>query len=281
MGIKLLAFDLDGTAIVDHWVLPEENRRALLAAAERGVLLVPATGRMRGFLPKDVLDLPLRYAITSNGGAVYDLSTGRALFEELIPNPLARQVHRVLSNYDIYIEYYAGGRAITRRDLRDRALSGMLPERKRWLVAGKDYLYTEDIGKMLEDTGLCPEKINLPYLEPGLHGEIWRRLEALGGLRLTSSIPDNIEINAKKAHKGAALLALAERLGLEREEVFAIGDNGNDVTMLEAAGTSAAVADGAAEALSAARYVTGRHDGGGLAQAVEDYILSGSVREAR
>lgn len=273
MGIKLLAFDLDGTSIVDHWVLPEENRRALLAAAKRGVLLVPATGRMRGFLPKDVLDLPVGYAITSNGGAVYDLSTDRALFEELIPNPLARQVHQALSGYDIYMEYYTGGRAVTRRDLRDRALSGMLPEQKRWLVAGKDYIYTEDIAAMLEDTGLCPEKINLPYLEPGLYREIWRRLEALGGLRLTSSIPDNIEINAQNAHKGAALLALAERLGLEREELFAIGDNGNDITMLEAAGSSAAVADGTPEALSAARYVTGKHSGGGLAQAVERYIL--------
>lgn len=273
MGTRLLAFDLDGTTIVDHWVLPEENRRALLAAAEQGVELVPATGRMRSFLPKDILALPVRYAITSNGGAVYDLSTGRAIFEELIPNSLARSVYGVLSSYDIYMEYYTGGRAVTQKALRDRALSGMLPKSKHWLVAEKDYIYTEDIGAMLESTGLCPEKVNLPYMDPGLHGEIWRRLEALGGLRLTSSIPDNIEVNAQKAHKGAALLALAERLGFSREELFAIGDNGNDLSMLEAAGASAAVENGAPEALAAARYVVGRHDAGGVAQAVERYIL--------
>lgn len=274
MGTKLLAFDLDGTTIVDHWVLPEENRRALLAAAEQGVLLVPATGRMRSFLPRDILNLPVRYAITSNGGAVYDLSTGQVILEELIPNPLAQRIYRVLSSYDIYMEYYTGGRAITQKALRDRALSGMLPKRKHWLVEQKDYIYTEDIGAMLESTGLCPEKVNLPYMEPGQHEEIWRRLEALGGLRLTSSIPDNIEINAQKAHKGAALLALAHRLGLRREELFAIGDNGNDVSMLEAAGGSAAMADGAAEALAAAKYVAGCHDEGGVAQAVERYVLS-------
>lgn len=273
MGIKLLAFDLDGTTIVEHWRLPEENRRALLAAAEQGVLLVPATGRMRSFLPKEILALPVRYAITSNGGAVYDLSTGQVLFEELIPNALARQVHRVLSDYDIYMEYYTRGRAVTQKPLRDRALSGMLPESKHWLVEQKDYIYTEDIGELLAASGLCPEKINLPCLDAEQQREIRLRLEALGGLGLTSSIPDNMEINARKAHKGGALLALADRLGLEREELFSVGDNGNDVTMLEAAGGSAAVANGTAEARAAARYQTGAHNEGGLAQAVERYVL--------
>ncbi len=273
MAIQLLAFDLDGTTLVNHWELPEENRRALLAAAEQGVILVPATGRMLSFLPEAIRALPVRYAITSNGGAVYDWTTGTPVVENPIPNQKAQAIQDILDEYDIYIEYYTQGRAITRRDLRDRALAGMVPERKHWLIREKDYLFTEDFGIMLQETGLCPEKINLPYMEPAQRQEIWRRLEDLGGLRPTSSIPDNLEINSWQAHKGQALLDLAERLGIPPGDLMALGDNGNDVTMLQAAGCSVAVADGSPEALAAAKHTTAAHDQNGLALAVRRFIL--------
>ena len=126
---------------------------------------------------------------------------------------------------------------------------------------------------MLEETGLRPEKINLPYLKDHQKRELWARLDALGGLRLTSSISDNLEINSAQAHKGGALLALAQQLGLKPDELMAIGDNGNDVTMLEAAGCSVAVADGSAEARAAAKFGTAPHDQNGLAQAVRRFAL--------
>lgn len=274
MKIKLLAFDLDGTTLVKHSLLPEANRRALLAAAEKGVLLVPATGRMLGFLPENIRELPVRYAITSNGGAVYDLATGEPLVENLIPNEKARAVQAILENYDIYIEYYTHGEAITRRDMPKLARTHFgLPESKWGFVDGKNYTLTDSLGGMLRESGLCPEKINLPFLEAGQRREIWEKLEALGGLRLTSSIPDNMEVNAEAAHKGGALLALAEKLGFGREEIMALGDNGNDVTMLRAAGCSVAMGDSSPEALGAARYTTAPHDQEGLAMAVRRFVL--------
>lgn len=274
MGIKLLAFDLDGTTIVRHRELPEENRRALVLAAEKGVMLVPATGRMLDFLPPSISALPIRYAITVNGGSVYRVSDREPVIQNLIPNHKARQVQEILDGYDIYIEYYTNGKAITREDMPSRARTHYaLPESKWGFVDGKDYTLAPDLSDMLK-TGLCPEKINLPYLKGGLREELWAKLEALGGLWLTSSISDNIEINNESAHKGGALLALAEMLGFRRDELMALGDNGNDVTMLEAAGCSAAMADGSPEALAAAKYITAPHDQGGLAQAVERFILN-------
>lgn len=269
MSIKLIAFDLDGTAIVKHRYLPDENREALLEAHRRGAMLVPATGRMRDFLPEDVLALPVEYAVTCNGGAVYDLGTGRAVVENLIPNRTALEVQRVLSGYDIYQEYYSGGRAVTRRDMPGRAAEGFgMPESKLHFVNGKDYRFTDDFEAMLRETGMCPEKINLPYLPEGMYREVWERLSAIEGLRLTSSIPDNIEVNSVEAHKGGALLELCGMLGVSMDEVLALGDNGNDVTMLEAAGISAAMGDGSKEAKAAATFVTAAHDEGGLARAI-------------
>lgn len=273
--IRLLAFDLDGTTITEHKYLSPENREALVRAGEKGVILVPATGRMKSFLPAEIVRLPgVRYVITSNGAAAYDLKEDRPVYQRLIPNEKARQVQKILDEYDIYVEYYRDGGAITKTGYPELAKTHFeLPKSKWHFVEGKQYSLIEDFGQMLEETGLCPEKINLPYLKGGLRDELWERLEKLGGLRLTSSIPDNIEINDGGAHKGAAVLALAQRLGIGRDEIMAAGDNGNDITMLEAAGCSVAVKDGSPEALAAAGYITAPHDENGLARAIEKFIL--------
>ena len=274
--IKLLAFDLDGTTITQHKYLSRENREALVRAQERGVLLVPATGRMKDFVPEEILSLPgVRYVITANGAAVYDMVEDKPVYQRLIPNETARRVQALLDGWDTYIEYYSEGRAITKKGYPELARTHFaLPPPKWHFVEDKDYWLIDDFGAMLRETGLRPEKINLPYVAPEeAHKTLWEQLEAIGGLRLTSSIPDNIEINAGDAEKGGALLALAQMLGLSREQVMAAGDNGNDVTMLQAAGLSVAVADGSPEARAAAGYVTGPHDQNGLAQAVEKFLL--------
>ena len=103
--------------------------------------------------------------------------------------------------------------------------------------------------------------------------EVWQRVESLGGLVLTSSLPDNIEVNALGADKGHALEALAQRLGIPREKVMALGDNGNDVTMLEYAGVSVCMGDGSDSAKAAAKYLTAPHTEDGLAKAIRKFAL--------
>lgn len=275
MAVKLLAFDLDGTTITEHKYLSRENREALIKAGKQGVVLVPATGRMKAFLPSAVTELPgVRYAITCNGASVYDLQLDTPVYQKLIPNEKAKQVQKVLEDYDIYVEYYSHGEATTRQGYPELSKTHFgFPPSKWHFVDGKKYSLCGDFLKMLEDTGMCPEKINLPYLKESVRQELWGRLAALGGLKLTSSIPDNIEINDAKADKGGGVQALARRLKIGREEIMAIGDNGNDITMLKCAGYSVAVADGSQEALAAARYVTAApHWQNALAEAIGRFL---------
>lgn len=276
MDVRLIAFDLDGTTLVRHQFISEANQRALREAARRGMVLVPASGRMKDFLPQEITSLPgVRYAITANGAGVYDLKTGQAVWQCLIPNEKARQVQALLSEYDIFVEYYDGGRAITRRGDPERAVAHFgIPESKLHFLT-KDYRLEEELGEALEATGLQPEKINLPYIpSEAMRQELWQRLEGLGGLAVTSSIPDNLEINAAGADKGAALQALAGRLGIPQAGVMALGDNGNDVTMLRYAGVSVCMGDGSEEAKAAAKYLTGPHTEDGLARAIERFAFA-------
>ena len=102
----------------------------------------------------------------------------------LIPNEKARQVQALLSEYDIFVEYYDGGRAITRRGDPERAVAHFgIPESKLHFLT-KDYRLEEELGEALGATGLQPEKINLPYIpSEAMRQELWQRLEGLGGWR--------------------------------------------------------------------------------------------------
>ena len=75
--IRLIALDLDGTLLDDQKRLPENNIEALAECARRGIQVVPTTGRPADGIPKELRSIPgVRYAITTNGGAVADLKSG-------------------------------------------------------------------------------------------------------------------------------------------------------------------------------------------------------------
>ena len=80
MDIKLIAFDLDGTFLTHKKEIPKENLEAITKAAEKGAIIVPASGRFYSGMPKELRELPfIRYAITINGAEVWDLKENKLL----------------------------------------------------------------------------------------------------------------------------------------------------------------------------------------------------------
>lgn len=271
---RLFAFDLDGTMLQKGNRLTPVSESALQKANEAGILTVPATGRLRDFLPPCLTALPfIRYAITSNGAAVYDLKTGELLSSYLIPCETACRVLEILSEYSIYMEFYADGRAVTKAGEPEIAMEKYgLPEEKR-LFLQKNYLLVPDLVTYLKETGTCPEKINLPYLSPEIRKALVSRLLQMEEISLTSSIPDNLEINAAQCSKGGGLAGLCKALNIAPEETAAIGDNGNDVEMLKFAGFPIAMGNGTEEVKKIARAVAPSCEEDGAARAILDWIL--------
>ncbi len=271
---KLFAFDLDGTMLGKDGSLSPKGEKALTAAAAQGVELVPTTGRILGFLPESLTRLPfIRYVVTSNGAAVYDLSSEKRLYSCLLSWQLAVEVLDILREYPIFVEIYAQGRPVLRRGDLVRAWEEYgFPERKRMYLK-KDYLQVQSLRQYIKETQISPEKINLPYLPEKLRGEIKERLSQNKNVKLVSSIFDNLEINAAGCHKGAALAALGEILNISRENTAAIGDNGNDREMLEYAGLSIAMGNATEEIKKIAKATTASCEEDGAALAIENYIL--------
>ena len=92
-------------------------------------------------------------------------------------------------------------------------------------------------------------------------------------LEIASSIERNLELSAPGVTKGRGLMALAEHLGLTPDQVMAVGDSGNDLTMVQLAGLGVAMGNATREVLAAADAVTADNDHDGVAEAIEKYVL--------
>ena len=110
MTIKLIALDLDGTTLNKDNKLSEGNRRALQAAADKGVNIVIATGRPFCALPQEILDFePVRYVLTSNGARITDLHEGTAFYENCIAPHAVEAAVEMLRPLDYVLETFVDG----------------------------------------------------------------------------------------------------------------------------------------------------------------------------
>lgn len=119
----------------------------------------------------------------------------------------------------------------------------------------------------------CAEKINVFLADLSDKESLREELSSVEGLAISSSMYNNLEINAEAATKGNALLWLADHLGIPREETMAFGDGENDISMLKAAGTGVAMGNASDHVKAAADEVTLTNEQDGVAAAIQTWIL--------
>ena len=255
--LKLIAFDLDGTFLDDRKNIPEENLLALEAAAERGIVVVPATGRIYSALPQPLRELPfIRYYILINGAKVYDAKEDKVLFSAELPNALALALFAHAESIGCLYDCYLRDKGLMSRGLYD-ALDDLV-ENKIYLEYMKSIRTpVEDLKTLIREDGSHVQKVQYFFKDME---ERKRQLETLAdrfpGTKVTTSVPMNIEINAADASKGPALRALCKHLGFTADNAAAFGDNTNDLSMIQAAGRSVAMKNSDDVLLAAAKHVT-------------------------
>ena len=227
--IKIIALDMDGTLLDSQKNVSERNRRALTACAEKGIWVVPATGRAGHGIAPEIKALPgVRYAIATNGGVVTDLLEGRNLKTCAISNEQTLSILRRLDEYPAMYDPYIEGWAITQPEFIEHLdRYGLSPVMQRMVHATRRTV--PNIIRYVEESKKEAEKINVFFGDMEEREKLRRELEQIDGLFISSSLYNNLEINRKEATKGNAILWLAGYLGIPRESVMAFGDGGNDV----------------------------------------------------
>ena len=135
------------------------------------------------------------------------------------------------------------------------------------------YIPVDGMAEFLESSDQTVQKLMLFYADLDARKEMLERITAdLADMSVSTSVSNNIEINAKEANKGAALKFLCEYLQIDREESAAFGDGSNDITMIRQAGTGIAMENGCPEVLEAAQQVVKSNEQDVVERWIEEYI---------
>ena len=237
---KIIACDLDETLLTSkERKISAKNLEAIHKAREIGVKFVPATGRgyrsIQGTLTElGLVDLSDEYVISFNGGAITENKNNKLLHFDGITYDLAQQLFNRGLNYDVCIHVYTKDVVYVYRfnENEQQYLAGRM-EVEEFFTPNIDFLKGQNIVKALY------VNTNQDYLHKIAH-----ELEDItGDCDVSYSSNRYLEFNHKGVNKGQGLLKLAERLDVKPEETIAIGDNFNDLSMIEAAGLGVGVAN--------------------------------------
>ena len=271
----IIALDLDGTLLNSKKELSEGNLAALKKAADAGWEIVPTTGRFYGGMPDFIRGLPfVHYAITINGAYVEDLLEGNEIYTAEMPYKQAIDIMKYLDKLPVIYDCYMDNDAFMTEALKAKVDEIVENPRIRKMFYDLRKPVPE-LKEFLENCGQDVQKIQFFTKDADLRLHLLEELpKVFENIAVSSSSPQNIEINQAKATKGLALIALAEYLGLDRSKTIAMGDGLNDISMLEEAGIGIAMANGCDEALDAADWVTSHCDEDGVAKAIEKYCFN-------
>ena len=274
MSIKLIAFDLDGTFLDPKKNIHPDNIRALKAAAEKGAVIVPATGRIVGGVPQQIRELPfVRYYVTVNGAFVYDAQEDKAVARAEIPLEDALRLLRYEDSLGISYDCYQDGWGYMSAGMYDRAGEFVADTGILKLVLTLRTKVPE-LKEYLRQKGESVQKLQLYFTDMQERARQFEALpEQFPGMAFTTSVPFNIEVNSSAATKGQGLAALCKLLGIKAEEVLAFGDDLNDADMIRFAGVGVAMENAIEELRAAADWVTASNSEAGVARGIERFVL--------
>ena len=275
MAIKLIALDLDGTTLNKEGKLSEGNRRALQAAADKGVNIVVATGRPFCALPQEILDFePVRYVLTSNGARIVDLHENKTFYENCLQPHSVEAAVKLLEPLDYVLETFVEGIAyIEGWYYKQVAYTGKSFRNVEYILKTRKPM--DDFYRFMLDNSSKIENINVNFSDEAQSGKpaMKIKLEELPDVTITSSFDHNLEIGGMTTSKADALTQMGRLLGIDKSEMMAAGDSPNDMAMLKAAGVAVAVGNAKPEVKEIADYIAPDNDKDGVADAVEKYIL--------
>ena len=205
--IKLVALDLDGTLVNTEKKVPEGNYQVLKQCEKAGIQIVPATGRAVGGIPPMIRELPgANYAITTNGAVIADLKNNRIIKNCGLSNEMVLRILNIAKKYHAASDPYVNGRGITEPASIDHMDEfGLNPAMQQLVRDTRDVV--PNVMEYMKTTGADAEKINIFMADLDEKEILRKELMAIPELSISSSMYNNLEVNAKGADKGSAFHA--------------------------------------------------------------------------
>lgn len=270
-NIQLICIDVDGTLYNGEKKIPEENITVLQEAHRRGITIAIATGRMYhyGKLYGETLGIPTK-TIASNGAFVKDEE--EVLLHEAMDEEDVTFTVRAIQSSGLYAHFNGWNTLIQQGDLGDGngyvSANARLPEGEK-----VTFLATEDLEKTLLAEGGILKAIVFSKGDHAALAKLKRVFQNHPRLQTASSSKDNLEIFRKDVNKASGIEALAKKLGIDKAQIMAIGDEENDLPMIRYAGLGIAMGNATDAVKKAAHAITLTNDEAGVAYAVKKYVF--------
>jgi Cof subfamily protein (haloacid dehalogenase superfamily) len=276
--IRLIAIDIDGTLLDSRGRLPPAHREAVVHAHARGIEVALVTGRSFHFALPIAKLLPIPLTLVCNNGALVKSKDGDSGLRKLLPRDAARRVLAELRDYEdsvaIIFDRPSGTderqMVFDRMDWSHPQRSGYYEKNKAFIArapAGLSGILTEDPVQVMFNGSVGPMRAVFSALRSMAIADQF----SVAVTEYEARDFSLVDVNAAGCSKGTTLAEWAARRGLTRDAVMAVGDNLNDVDMLDYAGT-AVVMGNATDALKARGYIlTGSNDEDGLASAIRQF----------
>ncbi len=272
MNYKLFAIDCDNTFIKHNGEIHEDNIKAINMLLEKGIKVVIATGR-NDILVKDYMDeagFKEEIVIGCNGASIRDLKDNRIIQLNCIPKDTMKEMIHICLENNIKAKMYTLTESYsTCKENSGDELKEVLTYTKQ-LSISLEYKYEEDLDSLVDKK----EFLKMVILEEDREKllDIQNKFKQLEGINAVISAKICLDIIKKGVSKGEALKHYANMLGINKEEIVAIGDSENDLEMLNFAGFSVAMGNAEDFVKSACNMVTLTNDEGGVAYAINKII---------
>lgn len=276
---KMLVSDMDYTLLNKEKRISDRNGEAIRKAIEMGVHMVVATGRIytsaRVYAKLLGVSTPI---IASNGAIIREavfrnpLDTERTIFRDTLNTDAIKEMIRLTHKYGLHCHFF------TDNTIYSEKLVNVSLRYTEW----NKYLGEEDQVqiKIVDDIeeALLNGKVEILKAvvvdndDEKIQG-VRSGMENTGIVSVSQSMKGNLEVMNKGVTKGNAVRILADIYGITREEIIAIGDNENDISMIEYAGLGIAMGNAEELLKNVADYITGDYQEDGVAEAIERFIL--------
>lgn len=272
MKIEMIAFDLDGTVLLpDHLTMSDSVKDALQQAHDRGIYVVPVTGRPCRLLPECLAEHPLweKYGILCNGADIRCFAPEQILAHWSLEEEILQKVLKIALQYDLPVEFNSDGHLYLTHYSYDKEI-----QEPRMEFHCREFIPRHGILVDTLESCCCRkvEKIHVNCIPQDLLNQVKEQL-ALLPVSVVSEKPCNLEVTHLEATKGKGLKTLCSHLKIPLAHVMALGDSGNDLSMLETAGFPVVMGNAPEYLKKNAAYVTGTNLEDGAADAIRRFAL--------
>jgi len=274
-SLRLIAIDIDGTLLSPEFRVSETDLATLRRAHSQGIEVILVTGRRHTFALPIAQQLGFDLWLISSNGAVTRSLAGETFHRDLLPEATCRELLGVMQEFRgqtvlTFDSNRAGTIVIERLDLLEASI-------KRWLEKNMQYI---QFVVPIEDA-LTTDPVQAMFCGPVADMQRVLRVLESCGLPITVlrteypgrdlSIVDVLNAGCSKGH---ALERWANYRGITRDQVMAVGDNYNDIEMLEFAGHPFIMGNASEELRSRGWKLTRSNAESGVSAAIE-HVLEG------